>query len=124
MELLRKRSKREVLEIFAQNGTCGTLPCTMCDYAAKGCGSYDKELVHRLAKIGAKVILKKFPKKKKPLLPVNAKIKFEDGSIARIISTTNGPELSFETINGYTSRSLSYLLDKVWEVMETENDIS
>lgn len=118
MELMRMRTKREVLEIFAENGTCGTLPCTMCEYAAKGCSSYDKELVHRLAKIGAKAILKIFPKKKKPLLSVGTKIKFEDGSIAKIVSTTNGSELEFNTINGYTSRSLSYLLDRAWEVIE------
>jgi hypothetical protein len=108
------KTKREVLEEFAKNGDCENINCKVeCPY----CFS-DKCLDLDLRKIGAMAILRMFPEKKNPLLSIGKKVRFDDGSIAEIVSTTAGPELSFHTINGYTSRSLSYLLGRTWEVVE------
>lgn len=112
------KTKREVLKLFSQKGYCAELDCTECPYNGNGCLKHHKELNMRLAKIGAMVILRMFPEKKKPTLDIGTKIKFSDGSIAKIESTTAGPELSFYTINGCTFRSLSYLLGRAWEVVE------
>lgn len=112
------KTKREVLKLFTEKGYCSGLSCNECPYNGNGCLKYHKELNMRLAKIGAMGILRMFPEKKKPLLSIGTKVRFDDGSIAKIESTTAGPELSFCTINGYTSRSLSYLLGRTWEVVE------
>lgn len=112
------KTKREVLELFAEKGYCVELDCTECPYNEDSCPKYNKELNMRLAKIGAMAILRMFPEKKKPLLSIGTKVRFDDGSIAKIVSTTADPELGFDTINGYTSRSLSYLLGRTWEVVE------
>lgn len=110
------KTKRELLKHFAKYGNCEDIPCTDCPYyeCSKHCPN-DKVSFKR---IGAMAILQMFPEKKKPLLSFGTKIKFDDGSIAKIESTTAGPELSFQTIDGYTSRPLSYLLGRTWEVVE------
>lgn len=112
------KTKREVLERFAEKGYCSGIDCNECPYL-KLCGKNGTlSIKGRLQKIGAMAILRMFPEKKKPLLSIGTKVRFNDGSIAKIESTTAGPELSFQTINGYTSRSLSYLLGRTWEVVE------
>lgn len=112
------KTKREVLKRIAETGYCINIDCKRCAYT-EICGT-EKSLMTdgRLQKIGAMAILRMFPEKRKPLLSIGTKVRFDDGSIAKIESTTAGPELSFRTINGYTSRSLSYLLGRTWEVVE------
>lgn len=106
------KTKREVLEEIVEKGHCIDIMCSECPYNPS---SY---CAIRLRKVGAMAILRMFPEKKKPLLSVGTKIKFDDGSIAKIELTTAGHELMFYTINGCTSRSLSYLLGRTWEVVE------
>lgn len=108
------KTKREILKYIADHGSCNIVNCKDCPYDdTEHCSKSD------LRKIGAMAILRMFPEKeKKPLLSIGTKVRFNDGSIAKIESTTAGPELSFSTINGYTSRPLSYLLDRTWEVIE------
>lgn len=71
-------SKVTVLEQFAANGYCDCdMSCGDCAYHTAGCGKRGKNLVHRLAKIGAKELLKKHKKKRvfdktKILTPVTA----------------------------------------------------
>lgn len=109
------KTKREILKQFAQGKGCSGILCEDCPFITEGECSLTGL---RLANIGAMAILRMFPEKKKPLLSFGTKIKFDDGSIAKIESTTAGPELSFQTIDGYTSRPLSYLLGRTWEVVE------
>lgn len=112
------KTKREVLKQFAETSRCSNIGCSECAYK-ETCGiNKGLSIKGRLQKIGAMAILRMFPEKKKPLLSIGTKVRFDDGSIAKIESTTAGPELSFRTINGYTSRSLSYLLGRTWEVIE------
>lgn len=108
------KTRREILKQFAQ-GKCVGVCCNDCPlHINNKCLT----TTSRLARIGAMAILRMFPEKKKPLLSIGTKVRFDDGSIAKIESTTAGPELSFSTINGYTFRSLSYLLGRTWEVIE------
>lgn len=112
------KTKRDVLKDFITNRNCNHIVCESCPYSTNN--NHDCKLLagDRLSQIGAMAVLRMFPEKKKPLLSIGTKVRFDDGSIARIESTTAGPELSFRTINGYTSRSLSYLLGRTWEVVE------
>lgn len=112
------KTKREVLERIVETDGCSHIRCTECGYTKVCSVGKNPTLGIRLQKIGAMAILRMFPEKKKPLLSIGTKVRFDDGSIAKIESTTAGPELSFSTINGYTSRSLSYLLGRTWEVIE------
>ena len=109
------KTKREMLKHFAKYGNCIGIYCTDCPYFTK-----DRfcQRPSCLTRIGAMAILRMFPEKKKPIIDIGTKIRFDDGSIVKIVSTTAGPELGFDTINGYTSRSLSYLLGRTWEVVE------
>lgn len=109
------KTRREILKQFVQGKGCADCSCEDCPFSIK-----DRCVIasSRLTRIGAMAILKMFPEKKKPLLSIGTKVRFNDGSIAKIESTTAGPELIFSTINGYTSRSLSYLLGRTWEVIE------
>lgn len=112
------KTKREVLERFAEEGYCSSIDCRECAYLELCSSDESLTIKGRLQKIGAMAILRMFPEKKKPILDIGTKIRFDDGSIAKVVSTTAGPELGFDTINGYTSRSLSYLLGRTWEVVE------
>ena len=109
------KTRREILKQFTQDKGCTGVFCEDCPFCIK-----DRCVItsSRLSHIGAMAILRMFPEKKKPLLSIGTKVRFDDGSIAKIVSTTVGPELGFDTINGYTSRSLSYLLGRTWEVVE------
>ena len=112
------KTKREVLERFAEKGYCAGIFCSECAYLEL-CGRKGTLGVKgKLQKIGAMAVLRMFPEKKKPLLSFGTKIKFNDGNIAKIEPTVAGPELIFNTIDGYTSQPLSYLLGKTWEVVE------
>lgn len=113
------KTKREVLERFAETGYCTYIDCSECAYEEM-CG-IDKKLTTkgRLQKIGAMAILRMFPKNKKPMLEVGTKIKFSDGSIATISKVDCGVEgpciLVFE--NG-SRKFVSYLIGRTWEVVE------
>lgn len=71
-------SKIAVLEQFAAQGHCDCrMSCSECAYKEAGCGKYNKNLAYRLAKIGAKELLKRHKKKRvfdktKILTPVTA----------------------------------------------------
>ena len=104
------KTKREVLKTIAKQGTCVDISCHDCPYY------YRKR--HCPDSFQANAVLQMFPEKKKHILDIGTKVRFDDGSIARIESTTAGPELLFYTINGCTSRSLSYLVGRTWEVVE------
>lgn len=112
------KTKREVLKQFAETGYCTYIDCRECSYLELCSSDENLTIKGRLQKIGAMAILKMFPEKKKPLLSIGTKIKFDDGSIAKIESTTAGPELFLQTINGCTFRPLSYLLGRTWEVIK------
>lgn len=56
-------------------------------------------------------------------LKEGTKIKFEDGSVAKIFySSHDGYELQFEYHNGFTYRSLSCLINTLWEIVDQEED--
>lgn len=56
-------------------------------------------------------------------LKEGTKIKFKDGSVAKIFySSHDGYELQFEYHNGFTYRPLSCLINTVWEIVDQEED--
>lgn len=65
----------------------------------------------------------KFESSKLINLKEGTKIKFEDGSVAKIFySSHDGYELQFEYHNGFTNRSLSCLINTFWEIVDQEED--
>lgn len=104
------KTKREVLKVIAKQGSCVGIICHDCPYYyRRTCPDF----------ITANTVLQMFPEKKNSvLIDFGTKIKFDDGSIAKIESTTAGPELFLQTINGCTFRPLSYLLGRTWEVIK------
>lgn len=113
------KTKREVLERFAEKGYCGGIDCSGCAYLEL-CGSNERLTIKgRLQKIGAMAILRMFPEKKKPILEVGTKIKFSDGRIATIFDSheprfKNHYQLDF----GDCYIGIDYLIGKTWEVVE------
>lgn len=112
-------TKREVLEQFAEVGSCSHIRCTECEYKGTGCVGKNLILSLRLQKIGAMAILRMFPEKKKPTLDVGTKIKFSDGRIATISAVDCGGicyyNLNFEDGN---RKFFNYLVGRAWEVVE------
>lgn len=105
------KTKREVLKRIIEYGNCKGIVCIDCPYYEyhKHCPNKD------LKRIGAMAILRTFPEKKKPILKVGTKIKFDDGKIAEVRLNEVGYQLCF--IDGrYTT--IDYLVDKTWEVVE------
>lgn len=103
--------KRDVLERVAEKGYCSGFYCNTCEYKEKCSRVMIKE---RLAKIGAKTILRMFPKKKKPTLDVGMKIKFENGKIGVLEKEKNAYIIRFED----SFFHWDYLIGKVWEIIE------
>lgn len=111
------KTKREVLELFSQQGNCTQLNCNECAYNRNGCLKNHKGLHLRLAKIGAMTILRMFPERKKPLLENGTKIKFSNGRIATLVKTE--PIDSFYRLDfGGYSEDTDYLIGRTWEVVE------
>lgn len=113
------KTKREVLERFAEEGYCSSIDCRECAYLEL-CGSNGRlSIKGRLQKIGAMAILRMFKKKEKPILEVGTKIKFSDGSIATILLKQGIlPILFFTDDKGRECESMEYLVGKTWEVIE------
>lgn len=108
------KTKREILELFAEKGYCSSIECNECAYL----GLCDNNILirTRLQKIGAMAILRMFPEKKKPLLENGTKIKFNNGEIGQIIEFEDKYCLFIE--KGNLHLDLSYLIGKTWEVVE------
>lgn len=113
------KTKREVLERFAEKGYCSGIDCSECAYKEL-CGRDGTLTIKgRLQKIGAMAVLRMFRKKKKPLLSAGTKIRFSNGDIATIL-LENGisPILVFTNDKGRESKHMEYLVGKTWEVVE------
>lgn len=109
------KTKREVLGEFAEKGYCSGIECSDCAYL-EICGSKERLTIKgRLQKIGAMAILRMFREKKKPLIRVGTKIKFDNGKIAEVRLNEVGYQLCFID-SRYTT--IDYLVDKTWEVIE------
>lgn len=111
------KTKREVLEEFAKNGDCENISCANeCPYMpSKKCPDLD------LRKIGAMAILRMFRKKKKPLLSVGTKIKFDNGKLYNIekkVDLYNREEYCLRYKNTMVCYPIDYLIGKTWEVVE------
>lgn len=64
-------------------------------------------------------ILRMFPKKKKPMLSVGTKIKFNDGSIAIIDAKSNEMgDYDYSLLFKDKKKSIDYLINKAWEFVE------
>jgi hypothetical protein len=115
------KTKREVLERFAEEGYCSSIDCRECAYLELCSSDESLTIKGRLQKIGALAILRMFPKKKKSLLENGTKIKFSDGRIATLVKIE--PEVEHQAIYyqldfGSYYKSLDYLVGKTWEVVE------
>jgi hypothetical protein len=110
------KTKREVLKRFTEKGYCSGISCNECSYNGNSCLKYHKELNMRLAKIGAMAILRMFPEKKKTLLSVGTKIKFDNGEIATVFRD----EVNTRYVLDFVTRFelMEYLIGKTWEVVE------
>ncbi|MBE6344661.1 MAG: hypothetical protein E7063_03070 [Spirochaetaceae bacterium] len=111
------KTKRKVLERFAEKGYCMGIDCRECSYTVI-CGVGERLTIKtRLQKIGAMAILRMFPEKKKPLLSVGTKIRFEDGSIATILLEQGSlPVLVFVDDKDRENEPMEYLVGKTWKV--------
>lgn len=78
------KTKREVLEEFATYGDCKHIKCENCSYSMNNNFDCKLQAGARLSQIGAKAILRMFPKKKKPILEVGSKIRFDNGKLYSI----------------------------------------
>lgn len=108
-----KLTKREVLKKIMSQGHCWGLECRNCSYfIANECKLNMRD--SRLMKIGAMAILRMFPEKKKPILGVGTKIKFDNGEIATIVYLRKEIILFFES----HKEKLDYLIGKTWEIIE------
>lgn len=101
------KTKREILKyIIKTKGMCNAITCKDCPY-------YNN--CRKIKVVGAMAILRMFREKKKPILKVGTKIKFDDGKIAEVRLNEVGYQLCF--INGRYA-TIDYLVDKTWEVIK------
>lgn len=113
------KTKREVLERFAEEGYCSGIDCRECAYLELCSSNESLSIKGRLQRIGAMAILKMFPEKKKLILEVGTKIKFSDGSIATISKVDCGNAYSclLEFGDGHNEYT-DYLIGRTWEVVK------
>lgn len=106
-------SKREILKhIVETKGLCKIDNCKDCPY-------WKNNLCRKIKVVGAMAILRMFRKKKKPLLSVGTKIRFEDGEVAKLEDITDGKDtLVILRFKDGRSFFLSYLVGKIWELAE------
>lgn len=110
-------TKREVFENIVKNKGC-SISCYDCPYSKKNTGK-NTCIVKELIRIGAMAILRMFRKKKKPLLSVGTKIRFEDGEVAKFEEITDGKDTVFILrFKDGRSSFLSSLVGKIWEFAE------
>lgn len=113
------KTKREVLERFAEKGYCCGIDCSECAYLEL-CGTNKRLTIKgRLQKIGAMAILRMFKEKKKPLLKVGTKIKFENGETYVIESCIDEYREEFILRNKISEIGfpIDFLIGKTWEVV-------
>lgn len=110
------KTKREVLKQYAQGEGCTGISWNECPFCKprKKCN-----MACRLTCIGAMAILRMFRKKKKPILGVGTKIRFNSGDIATISKVDCGNVYYYNLVFGNGHReSFDYLIGKTWEVVE------
>lgn len=113
------KTKRELLKHFAKCGNCEDIACTECPYyeVSKHCPNNNVSL----KKIGAMAILRMFKEKKKPLLEVGTKIRFDNGKVYNIeknVALYNREEYCLRDKNTMVCYPIDYLIGKTWEVIE------
>lgn len=112
-------TRREVLKQFAKEGHCVGIDCGECPYN-NTCNVGNRPTIkEKLIKIGANVILRRFPEKPKPTLDTGTKIEFSDGSTAVIETRLHGMgDYEYVLVVDGKEESIDYLIGKVWKVVE------
>lgn len=115
------KTKREVLKQFAETSLCSNIDCIECAYK-ETCGiSKGLSIKGRLQKIGAMAILRMFKEKKKPILEVGTKIRFDSGKLYTIekrVDLYNREEYCLRDKNTMACYPVDYLIGKNWEIVE------
>lgn len=102
-------TKREILKhIIETKGLCKIDNCKVCPY-------WKNSLCRKIKVVGAMAILRMFREKKKTLLSVGTKIRFDNGKTATIV---NIHKLSLLEFGEFHHENLSYLIGRTWEVEE------
>lgn len=112
------KTKREVFQHIAKYKGCYT-SCHDCPYSKKNTGK-DTCIVKKLISIGAMAILRMFRKKKKPILEVGSKIRFDNGKLYTIekrVNSYNREEYCLRDKNTMVCYSIDYLIGRTWEVV-------
>lgn len=113
------KTKREVLERFAEEGYCSSIDCRECAYLELCSSDESLTIKGRLQKIGAMAILRMFPEKKTPLLSVGTKIKFSDDDTATVTRVDSGGIHYYVLVFEDGSKVYTdYLIGKTWEVVK------
>lgn len=112
------KTKREILEAFVTYSDCKHIKCEDCSYNINNNFDCKLQAGAKLSQIGAMALLRMFKKKKKPLLPVGAKIKFSDGKIATLRKIR--PDYYRLDFGDYY-KGTDYLIGKIWEIIIDEN---